>query len=29
VEAYLAVLDAFLGEVTGTAAIASEPSAVA
>jgi len=29
VDAYLAVLDAFLGEVTGTAAIASEPSAVA
>ena len=29
VDAYLMVLDAFLGEVTGTAAIASEPSAVA
>ena len=28
-DAYLAVLDAFLGEVTGTAAIASESSAAA
>jgi glutamate-1-semialdehyde 2,1-aminomutase len=29
VDAYLTVLDAFLGEVTGTAAVADEPSAVA